>query len=164
MIYRFQSRGEIHEIRLERSPEGYCAQVDGKSYQLEVMDSQPGMISMKFAGRPATIHWAAAEGGQKWVSLKGCTYLLEKPVSASARHSSHRSAENLVRSPMPAQVRAIEVAVGDSVKKGQTLILLEAMKMEIRLQAPQPGRITSLKVEPGQNVNRDQELLEIENL
>ena len=60
------------------------------------------------------------------------------------------------------QVRTVNVREGDTVTKGQTLLVLEAMKMEIRIQAPQDGVVTKSFVEQGQTVEREQILMEIE--
>jgi len=160
MIYRFQVRGRIYEIRLERNADKFRAWIDGASYDVEVLDSQPGVISLRFAGRPVTAHFAAG-GRQKWVSCRGCTYLFETPEAAS-RSGGDRTADTTLRSPMPARVRSVEVAPGETVEKGRTLLLLEAMKMEIRLQAPRAGTVTVIRVSPGQTVNRDQDLIEIQ--
>jgi biotin carboxyl carrier protein len=62
---------------------------------------------------------------------------------------------------MPGQVRAVNVSEGEAVTKGQTLILLEAMKMEIRIQAMQDGVVSKLYIEQGQTVEREQILVEI---
>jgi biotin carboxyl carrier protein len=56
----------------------------------------------------------------------------------------------------------VQVADGDSVTKGQTLIIVEAMKMEIKVAAPREGKVKSLKVRQGQTVEREQILAEIE--
>jgi len=63
---------------------------------------------------------------------------------------------------MPAQVRAVQVAEGERVEKGATLLLLEAMKMEIRVRAPAAGRVARLLAAEGQAVEKDQLLVEME--
>jgi biotin carboxyl carrier protein len=63
---------------------------------------------------------------------------------------------------MPGQVRALNVSEGDAVTKGQTLLVLEAMKMEIRVQAPRDGSVKKLFVKQGQTVEREQVLIEID--
>jgi biotin carboxyl carrier protein len=63
---------------------------------------------------------------------------------------------------MPGQVKSIAVEAGDAVHKGQTLIVLEAMKMEMRVQSPQDGRVRAVHVRPGQTVEREQILIEVE--
>jgi biotin carboxyl carrier protein len=64
---------------------------------------------------------------------------------------------------MPGQVRAVNVGEGEAVTKGQTLLLLEAMKMEIRIQAPMDGVVKKLFVKQGQTVEREQILVTMED-
>jgi 3-methylcrotonyl-CoA carboxylase alpha subunit len=158
--YRYRYRDQIFEINLERSGENYRATIDGIDYEVEVLNSQPGQLSLRFDGRPANLYWAVDEEN-KWVSLTGCTYQLEKPPRGRARSSGEQAAENVVRAPMPSQVSSLEVAVGDRVERGDTLVLLEAMKMEIRVRAPRPGVVTRIPVGAGQTVNRDEILVEL---
>jgi biotin carboxyl carrier protein len=56
----------------------------------------------------------------------------------------------------------VNVREGEAVTKGQTLLLLEAMKMEIRIQSQREGRVRKLFVKQGQTVEKDQILVEIE--
>lgn len=163
MRYRFQSAGKTYTIILERHGQGYRAIVDGLSYELEVLDDQPGALSLRFEGRPLTVYWAV-DGGSKWAALDGCTYLLEKPTASLRRAAGERPGEAVLRAPMPAQVRSVEVTQGEHVTQGQTLLLLEAMKMEIRLQAPHAGQVARLLVRPGQQVDRDQTLVELSEI
>jgi biotin carboxyl carrier protein len=161
MRYRYQSRGTIGEVSLERHGESFQAMIGGVRYTVQVLSAEPGKLHLLFDGKPVRLYWATA-GDKKWVSLDGCTYLLEKPVPSTARRGGDQSSQGSVRAPMPAQVRAVQVVEGEQVEKGQVLLLLEAMKMEIRLSAPRGGRIARLLVEAGQTVQRDQALIEIE--
>ena len=164
MRYRFQYEGQIYEISIEREGSAassvYRAVVDGQSYDLEMLDSQPGQLSLRFADRQIILYWAAG-GGSQWTSLNGCTYRLEKPAARAARGAGEIGAGEVVRAPMPAQVRAVQAQEGDVVVKGQVLLLLEAMKMEIRIKAPTAGRVTKLLVSSGQTVEKDQPLAEV---
>jgi 3-methylcrotonyl-CoA carboxylase alpha subunit len=160
MIYRYQSGNQVHEITLERQGDAYQATVDGQGQSVEVIDRQPGQISLRVADKPVTIYFAT-ENGERWLSLGGCTYRLEKPSRRSLSSDHEVAGGQAVRSPMPAQVRGVNVAEGDAVTKGQTLLLLEAMKMEIRIKAPADGRVKRLLAKNGQAVEKDQLLAEI---
>jgi biotin carboxyl carrier protein len=159
MRYRYQSAGTVYNIKLERNREGYQVTIDGVPYDLQVLEIQPGQLSLMFEGKPISLFWADANG-KKHISMRGCTYVLEKPAPARSKRGEE-DAGNIIRSPMPAQVRAVYVGVGEQVSKGDNLLLLEAMKMEIRIQAPQDGVVSSVHAEVGQSVNRDQALVEI---
>jgi len=160
MHYRFQHRDQIYQVAVDRQGEGYQVTVDGQSHQAEILDSQPGKLSLRLNGKPVTVYWAG-QGGDKWISLDGCTYRLEKPSPRHFRGSGELSGGEAVRAPMPAQVRAVEVGEGEVVEKGQTLLLLEAMKMEIRIRAPRAGRLRRLLVSAGQTVEKEELLAEI---
>jgi biotin carboxyl carrier protein len=162
MKYRYASRGKLFEVTLERQGNRYRALIDDLVYECEVLDDQPGAITLRVDGQPVTVYWAV-DGTRKWASQDGCTYLLERPAARSRSLQAERVAENILRAPMPAQVRTVEVEPGAEVQEGQTLLILEAMKMEIRLQAPRSGRVTRLWVETGQQVNRDQALVELDD-
>ena len=54
-----------------------------------------------------------------------------------------------ITSPMPGNILAVNVAAGDTVKKGQVLMILEAMKMENEIMAPCDGKVTSVAVTKG---------------
>lgn len=163
MRYRYQSRGQVYSINIERQGASYRVELGEKTHEVGILDAAPGEISLLFDGRPITLYWAA-DGRGKWLSLDGCTYLLEKPSSRRAAGPGERQAGASLRAPMPAQVQAVNVSEGEEIEKGQTLILLEAMKMEIRLAAPQKGRIAKLPAYEGQSVERGQLLVEIEDI
>ena len=63
---------------------------------------------------------------------------------------------------MPGTIRAIEVAVGDHVTAGQTLVILEAMKMEHRITAEVDGVVSRILVEVGQSVDTHMVVVEFE--
>ena len=159
MKYRFETGGIEYVINLERRGDQYRVTVNGQDYDLEVLDAQPGQLSLRFENRPVTLYWAA-EGDQKWISMQGCTYQLGKPAPRRAPVSRLAGEADRLRAPMPAQVRAVQGSAGDRVEPGQTLMLLEAMKMEIRLQAPRRGRIARILAKTGDTVERDQVLIE----
>ncbi|MGQ9903784.1 MAG: DUF2118 domain-containing protein [Anaerolineae bacterium] len=70
--------------------------------------------------------------------------------------------ELTVKSPMPGLIVSLPVQVGDPVKKGQVVAVLESMKMENELKAPRDGKVAAIKVEPRQAVEQNQVLLVIE--
>lgn len=161
MHYRYEHRSEVFDVNLERRGDDYLARIFGESFEVEVLAVQPGTISLRVDGRPVTLYWAD-ENGRKWIAMGGCTYLLEKPAPRGARRSADGPGERRVRAPMPAQVVAVRVAEGSPVEKGQEMLLLEAMKMEIRIQAPISGMLVRLAVNAGDAVERDQVLAEIQ--
>ncbi len=69
------------------------------------------------------------------------------------------SGEVTINSPMPGLIVSIAVSEGQTVKKGQTIVVLESMKMENELKAPRDGTIASIKISPRQSVDQGQPLV-----
>ena len=164
MIFRYQIAGRPYEIEFERLGTHCRALIDGEVHEFDILEIGPGIISLRgspASTRPVRLYWAADQA-TKWISMDGCTYRLEKPAATGVRRSAGGSNDQHVRAPMPAQVRQIEAGEGDIVTEGQPLLILEAMKMEIRIQAPRDGSVKKLLVQQGQTVEREQVLIEIE--
>ena len=161
MRYKYEFAGKIYEITLERHGSSYRAVMDGEVFDLEILGAQPGLLQLRFGDRIRTVYYAA-DGEQKWISSQGCAYRLDRPASPRSRPGGASAGEDSLRAPMPAQVGLIQVSPGDTAAQGQTLLILEAMKMEIRIQAPRNSKIARILVQPGETVSRDQVLIELE--
>ena len=148
----------------EVNPAGddYVAILAGKTVSVKVLrtDMQSGRMDLLIDGERVNAH-VSSELAQRWVTLNGQTLMLTK-TSGAKRGVRHEHAGGLI-APMPGQVRSVVVGVGDVVKKGQTLLTIEAMKMEIRIQALKDGKVTALHVQQGQTVEREQILIEMED-
>lgn len=109
-------------------------------------------------GDRVTRVYAVAAGAITWVFHDGVTYEIVEDAPARARGAA---AHESLMAPMPATVVHVKVAPGDIVTRGDILIVLEAMKMELPVRAPADGRVTAVHCEPGQLVQPDTSLIEI---
>lgn len=131
-----------------------------KTILAEVLHSENGKLDLLIDGKRVTAY-VSSDNSKRWVTVNGQTHVLTKSSGARTRGHGHHHAAGELTAPMPGQVRAVNVREGDVVTKGQTLLLLEAMKMEIRIQSPQDGVVKVLFVSQGQTVEREQMLIEI---
>ena len=113
----------------------FIINVNGNSYEVEVEEVGAGQ-SAPVAAAPV----AAAPAPKASPAPKAA------PAAAPAGSIS-------VNAPMPGNINAIKVTVGQAVKKGDNLLILEAMKMENEIKAPQDGVVASIAVSKGQSVN-----------
>jgi acetyl-CoA/propionyl-CoA carboxylase biotin carboxyl carrier protein len=88
-----------------------------------------------------------------WLAHEGWAWHVTEPTVEEAHHG-HGDGE--LRAPMPGSVLLVPVAVGDAVEAGQTVVVLESMKMELALTAPADGTVTELTVSVGDKVGRDE--------
>ncbi len=161
MKYTYQNGNDKTTVEVEKSSQGYRVVLNGQEYDVSVLHFSQGEISFGLGDHTQTAHWAV-DGPRRWISLNGKTYVLTGTSGALKRGKEHgHSGERTILAPMPGHVRAVQVAVGDTVTQGQTLFILEAMKMEIRVQAPHSGQVAQLFVQPGQAVEREQPLAEV---
>jgi len=120
----------------------YKVNVNGTNYEIaiELIDADAKVEEIKSA--PATAPAA--------------------PAAQAAAPAATAGAGETVNSPMPGNILAINVNVGDTVSEGQVLMILEAMKMENEIMAPVSGKITSISVTKGATVESGALLCTIE--
>ena len=141
--------------------------VDGKVYQVdfESVSGQP-VYSLIVDGKSHEGYVAQAE--DTWqVLLRGRLYPIlvederEKRLRSAAGGGVAETGEFHLRAPMPGLVVAIPVEEGQSVQKGQVLLILESMKMQNELKSPRDGTLGRVRVKPGETVEQRQTLLSV---
>jgi acetyl-CoA/propionyl-CoA carboxylase, biotin carboxylase, biotin carboxyl carrier protein len=160
MKHTFTRNGQNYELDLTPTGNTWRAVYHGQEYEFSRQDSGPGRLILTLNGRTVLLY-IAMDHDTRWIAFDGRTYALKKQTRSRQAHTGDANPEGILHAPMPGQVRAVNVQVGDSVTKGQTLLLLEAMKMEIRIQAPMDGVVTKIPVVIGEQVEKDQVLIDI---
>jgi len=159
--FAFDHSSETIPIDLVPSGKSYRATIGDKTVDVEILQAKDGKLDLLVDGKRVT-GYVSSDNVKRWVTINGQTFVLTKSMGARRRGAGHDHASELA-APMPGQVRAVNVVEGETVTKGQTLLVLEAMKMEIRIQAPREGKVMKLLVKQGQTVEREQILIEIES-
>jgi biotin carboxyl carrier protein len=104
----------------------------------------------------------AADATATWVFFEGQVARIEHASQATAGGRKRARGGHEVMSPMPATVIAINAAPGQAVTEGETLIVLEAMKMELPIKAPRTGVVKTVHCKKGELVQPGVNLLELE--
>ena len=128
----------------------FIVNVNGNSYEVEVeevggaVSSAPVIQSQPAPATPAPVEAPKAA-----------------PVQQSAPQASAAAASCVVSAPMPGTIVSVKVSVGDVVKKGDVLCVLEAMKMENEIMAPDNGKVVAVNANQGASVNTGDALISL---
>lgn len=123
----------------EGKAEGYTVAINGKPYSVIISGNEAIVNGMKY-------NIDVVEG----ISEKG---VVPADHSKAGTQDAHP-----VKAPLPGAVVRIPLKVGDPVREGETVVVLEAMKMELDIKAPITGTITSIAISPGEQINSGQTL------
>lgn len=143
-------------------------EVDGKVYQVDLLHTQDGTFSIIENGRSYNIELVPQKQPKKYVAHTLYDTFNLEVVDAEARYLINRGSngvakdENTITSPMPGKVVKILVNQGDVIKKGETAIIISAMKMESEYKAPIDGVVKKVNTKEGETVEGNQILIEIE--
>jgi len=161
LSFDFNSQSLPIDLTPRGSGKSYRAVIADRTVDVEIIRAQQGQLELLIDGERVTAY-VSSDSAKRWVTVNGRTVVLTK-ASGAKRSGAGQDYASELAAPMPGVVRSVNVGEGESVKKGQTLMVLEAMKMEIRIQAPFGGVVRSLMVKVGQTVERDQILVKIDN-
>ena len=127
--------------------------VDPNAKANEGRQTQSGRYSVVVNGSRYNVE--VSEGFNDSIQVKSITEVEGKSVK-NAKSAAAGATENDIVASLPGAVHKILVSAGDHVKKGQAIVVLEAMKMEIEVKAPKDGIIGSIEVSKGQSIASNQ--------
>lgn len=141
--YKYTINGTQYEVAIGDIEDcNVTVTVNGEEYKVEMEKPAEPEKKKPVLGKPAT-----AESVEKSENADSA-----KPVNKN----------NAVKAPLPGVITDILVSVGDEVKVGDTVVVLEAMKMANNLQAEKAGKVTAVCVKIGESVMEDDALVVIE--
>jgi len=131
---------KTYEIQTTKHGNRILVDLDGKTHNIEIIQGRVYVNGeeQRFTiqkGKPRVLGGKKADAGAKGARIKP---------------------------PMPGRIVSVDVKVGDQVKRGQGLLVLEAMKMQNEITAPTDGLVKAINVKPGQTVDNNAVLVEIE--
>ena len=142
----------------------YKYTINGTKYEVAVGDIEENIVTVTVNGETYKVEMEKEAEPEKKKPVLG------KPAAAAAENASAEPAankaavnkNNAIKAPLPGVITDIKVAVGDEVQVGDTIIVLEAMKMANNLQAEKAGKVTAICVKVGESVMEDDALVVIE--
>lgn len=140
----------------------YKYTINGNKYEVVISDITENIATLTVNGEEYTVEMekqAEPEKPKPVVRQASASDAGESGSSSSASGSANGTA---VKAPLPGVITEICVAEGDEVQAGDTVVVLEAMKMANALQAEKSGKVSAIVVKVGQSVMEDEALIYIE--
>ena len=143
--YKITIAGQTYDVQVgDISSSPVEVVVDGTTYQVELPDDAS-------IGATPAVPTAETRASQTPAS--------PRPISRPAVPTT--GGDGVVRAPMPGRIISVSIVVGDTVTKGQPIVVLESMKMENTITSPVDGTVSSVHVAAGDSVQHGQTLVEI---
>ena len=140
----------------------YKYTINGNKYEVAIDDIIENTATVTVNGEVYKVEMAPEPVEEKKVVVR-------KPVAAESSENSENSGSsasintnNAIKAPLPGVITEVCVSVGDEVKAGDTVVVLEAMKMANNIETEKAGKVTAVCVNPGQSVMEDDALVVIE--
>jgi biotin carboxyl carrier protein len=159
MKLQAQVSESIHNVEIERDGEKVFAKIDDREYELEASEPEPNVFLLKHAGRIHEFYVSPSirQGGAQVVSSRKSdievTLIDPKKLRGSAGTGASADGLAEIKTMMPGKVVRLIANVGDSVEKGDPVLVVEAMKMQNDLKAPKNGIVKEFKVAEGATVS-----------
>ena len=162
MEYKFKHLNKIHTVKIKKSDGGYQVTIDKKDYDIVNCSGHDNIVSFKLNKELNNIYYAQA-GDTIYLAVGGDYYslVLERGNVFKGTGAQVQKGDS-VQSLMPGLLVKVMVAVGDDVKEGTTLAIVEAMKMQNELRAPRDGIVKRINYEEGDQVEALKPLVELE--
>lgn len=159
--------GSSHEVEVERRGDEYSVEIDGQHHDLELVRLDGSLASLRFpsSGRNIQISYQRGANGNWRVAAGQREFdfdVLTPSEAVEAVSAAREAGPSRLTAPIPGKVVAVKVEPGDEVEPGQSLIVLEAMKMENELAAEQSGRVAVVHTAAGDTVEGGELLIELE--
>lgn len=139
----------------------YKYKINGNLYTVTVNDVEDNLARVEVNGTPYNVELDRPAPTVKTVVRPAAAPKLDTGAPVVARPAASASKSG-VKSPLPGVILDIKVKEGDSVKKGQVILILEAMKMENNINADKDGVVASINVNKGDSVLEGTDLIIIE--
>ncbi len=140
--YKFRIKGHDYEVEILSTEHNHVElEVNGTHYAVEVLKELPQQPKT-----PVLVRSAMPPPKPEEMTIA------RRPETVGMQ----------IKSPLPGTITKVLVKEGDHVKKGDTLIQIEAMKMENNIHAEKPGKVVAIKVKPGDAVLQNDVLIEVE--
>jgi biotin carboxyl carrier protein len=162
--FEFLIDNTLHKISLEKKENIFIVSDGEKTYEADIRFISPNIISILTERRSYRVYFAR-DREKRFLSLEGQQFIVQEPLDGGEglKKDDVRSREDelMVKAPMPGKVIKIHVSEKEEVRKNQTLVIVEAMKMENEIKSTIDGYVKKVFVSAGDLVDSEKPLIEL---
>jgi biotin carboxyl carrier protein len=160
---RFQLDGVTYQVEVERNGDRLTVSREGERYTVSLLEAaKPGeTLSVGAAGVGAVAQPAVAQPAAPAEQATAAAPAAPAPRTMEAAKPGQAGA-GLMRAPMTGVIKEVKVAAGSRVARGEVVLVMEAMKMDVEVSAPASGVVAEVNVSAGQKVESQAPLLLIQ--
>jgi len=166
MTYDVVVDGKTHRLELTRREKTWLCKVDDQDIEVDAALTARDILSVLVGGKAYEIKRERSLQGDIHLIIGSARYAVDvqDPRSLQTRRAAGgvEAGPQKITAPMPGKIVRVMVAVGDEVKAGQGIIVMEAMKMQNELKSPKDGRVQKILTTEGSTVNPGDALAVIE--
>jgi len=158
--------GKEIAVEITREKGQYCLTIENKSFTVDAFRPRSQSIAMLIAGKSYEVGWEKKNGNLFSVFVFNGTIDLQlidaKKFQAVEKIRPAAPGPLKIQAPMPGKIVKVSVQEKSAVKEGDSLLIMEAMKMQNELKAPKSGTISKIQVREGEPVSLSQTLMILE--
>ncbi len=164
MLFEFKYGDKEYTVNVEEKSGTYIVSIGDETREVDAREVFPGCLSILHDGVSRTIY-AASGDGKVLVDIGGVKYRIDELVEeedSGGGYTDDLAKGGILVMPMPGKIIKVNVSEGDAVDAGQTLVVIESMKMEQNVKTPVAGTVKKVNVKEGQQVDLEVTLVEVE--
>jgi biotin carboxyl carrier protein len=166
MEFEFVVDGSRRTIALDKKGEVFIIRDGDLAQEADIRRISPAELLVRRGGL-SEIVYIARDGERRFISAGGRSFVVTEPSRDAGRFAEgeEKSAEGItsIKAPMPGKVIKVSVAEGQKVRKNQSLVIVEAMKMENEIRSAADGVVKRIHVSAGELVDSEKTLIELES-
>ncbi|HEX9911725.1 MAG TPA: acetyl-CoA carboxylase biotin carboxyl carrier protein subunit [candidate division Zixibacteria bacterium] len=165
MEFEFVLENKICKVNLEKKGDKYFVDFGNRKKEFDCQVISPNCLSLEIDGKIQTVYLAEAEN-KRYIFVQGESFVLQEKDATRAKRKEEESGlaegKQMVCAPMPGRILKILVSEGEKVKKKQSLVIVEAMKMEHEIKSALDGIVKKVNFQENQMVDTEEPIMELE--